>query len=98
MPSYRFLNFELNEENFSLTREGQRVALEPKALLVLILLVSRAGHLVDKHARAFRREVTEIEPDALRVLTTYRWPGNVRELENAVERAVALAKSALITS
>ena len=48
MPSYRFLDFELSEGEFFLSRSGQRVALEPKALRVLTLLVRRAGHLVDK--------------------------------------------------
>jgi DNA-binding winged helix-turn-helix (wHTH) protein/Tol biopolymer transport system component len=48
MASYRFLNFELSEEDFFLAREGQRMALEPKALRVLIVLVSRPGRLVDK--------------------------------------------------
>ena len=48
MTSYRFLEFELSEEDFSLSRGDQRIALEPKALRVLTLLVSRAGHLVDK--------------------------------------------------
>jgi len=48
MASYRFLEFELNEEDFTLSRGGQRVALEPKALSVLTLLVSRGRHLVDK--------------------------------------------------
>jgi DNA-binding NtrC family response regulator len=51
-----------------------------------------AAHFLEKHARAFRREVSGFEPDAMRVLTTYAWPGNVRELENAVERAVAVSK------
>ena len=51
-----------------------------------------AQHFLEKHARAFRREVTGLEPDAIRVLTSYAWPGNVRELENAMERAVAVAK------
>ncbi|MBX3028487.1 sigma-54-dependent Fis family transcriptional regulator [bacterium] len=31
-------------------------------------------------------------PDALAALAAHRWPGNVRELENAVERAVVLAR------
>jgi TolB-like protein/DNA-binding winged helix-turn-helix (wHTH) protein/Tfp pilus assembly protein PilF len=44
----RFLDFELSEADFCLTREGERIPLEPKALRVLILLVSRAGRLVDK--------------------------------------------------
>lgn len=48
MPSYRFLDFELSEGEFRLSRGGQRIALEPKALRVLTLLVRRAGHLVDK--------------------------------------------------
>lgn len=48
MPSYRFLDYELSETDFCLSRGGQRIALEPKALRVLTLLVSRAGRLVDK--------------------------------------------------
>src|SRR5579862_9442671 len=48
MPVHRFLEFELSEADFCLSRGGQRIALEPKALRVLTLLVSRAGHLVDK--------------------------------------------------
>jgi TolB-like protein/DNA-binding winged helix-turn-helix (wHTH) protein/Flp pilus assembly protein TadD len=48
MPSYHFLDFELSEREFSLSRSGQRIALEPKSLRVLTLLVRRAGHLVDK--------------------------------------------------
>src|ERR1700727_2912700 len=45
---YLFEDFELREEDFSLSRSGQRISLEPKSLRVLLLLVSRAGHLVDK--------------------------------------------------
>jgi TolB-like protein/DNA-binding winged helix-turn-helix (wHTH) protein/Tfp pilus assembly protein PilF len=48
MSSYRFLDYELSEIDFCLSRGGQRIALEPKALRVLMLLVSRAGRLVDK--------------------------------------------------
>jgi TolB-like protein/DNA-binding winged helix-turn-helix (wHTH) protein/Tfp pilus assembly protein PilF len=46
--NYRFLDYDLSETDFCLSREGQRIALEPKALRVLTLLVSRAGRLVDK--------------------------------------------------
>jgi two-component system response regulator AtoC len=56
-----------------------------------------AAHFLEKHARAFRRDVTGLEPDALKILTGYAWPGNVRELENAVERAVAVARGPRIT-
>jgi DNA-binding NtrC family response regulator len=33
-----------------------------------------------------------VEPEAMRLLQTYRWPGNVRELANSVERAVILSR------
>ena len=56
-----------------------------------------ATHFLEKYARAFRREVSGFDPDALRGLTAYAWPGNVRELENAVERAVAVAKGSSVT-
>ncbi len=51
-----------------------------------------ASHFLEKHAGALRKELSGIEADALRALTGYPWPGNVRELENAIERAVAVAK------
>jgi Tol biopolymer transport system component/DNA-binding winged helix-turn-helix (wHTH) protein len=47
---YRFGDFELHEDGFCLTRNGQRISLEPKALSVLLVLVSRAGRLVDKRS------------------------------------------------
>ena len=34
-----------------------------------------------------------LTPEAANLLLRYPWPGNVRELENALERAVALARS-----
>ncbi|MEO8604211.1 MAG: sigma-54 dependent transcriptional regulator [bacterium] len=36
-------------------------------------------------------------PEAEAALAAHAWPGNVRELENAVERAVVLARGAVIT-
>src|SRR5512136_1643950 len=38
------------------------------------------------------REVGDISPRALEKLMRYHWPGNVRELENAVKRALVIAK------
>lgn len=45
---YRFGDFELREEDFSLLRNGSRIALEPKTLSVLLHLIRHAGHLVEK--------------------------------------------------
>lgn len=43
-------------------------------------------------AERMRREILGFTPEAAQRLVRYGWPGNVRELENAMERAVALAK------
>jgi DNA-binding NtrC family response regulator len=55
-----------------------------------------AAHFLEKHARAFRRDLGGLTPEALRVLTGYAWPGNVRELENAIERAVAVSTGPVV--
>jgi DNA-binding NtrC family response regulator len=54
------------------------------------------GHFLNKLALRERKQATGMSPEALRLLTGYGWPGNVRELENAVERAVAVAKGNVI--
>jgi DNA-binding NtrC family response regulator len=43
-------------------------------------------------ALRMKRKVSGLAPDAADQLLRYEWPGNVRELENAMERAVALAR------
>jgi eukaryotic-like serine/threonine-protein kinase len=45
---YLFEHFELSEKDFCLYQKGERTSLEPKALRVLLLLVGKAGHLVEK--------------------------------------------------
>ncbi len=52
-----------------------------------------AEHFLARFRRETNKPVEGIQKDALDLLTAYDWPGNVRELENAVERAVVLAKS-----
>jgi transcriptional regulator with PAS, ATPase and Fis domain len=43
-------------------------------------------------ALRMKRKVSALAPRAADQLLRYEWPGNVRELENAMERAVALAR------
>jgi two-component system, NtrC family, response regulator AtoC len=57
---------------------------------------SLVGHFLNKTARRERREAAAMSPEALRLLSNYSWPGNVRELENAIERAVAVAKGNVV--
>ncbi|MFH1468379.1 MAG: sigma-54-dependent Fis family transcriptional regulator [Pseudomonadota bacterium] len=42
--------------------------------------------------RRMGRKITGLAPSTADQLLRYEWPGNVRELENAMERAVALAR------
>lgn len=44
------------------------------------------------------RKVTQIHPEALKLLTNYSWPGNIRELRNVVERAVVLGNGSTLLS
>ena len=53
----------------------------PLARLLLADAVARMG-----------RKISGITPETADQLLRYDWPGNVRELENAMERAVALAR------
>jgi len=57
-----------------------------------------AQHFLRKFARKSGKDVKRLAPDALSTLTAYSWPGNVRQLENAIERAVVLARGDEITS
>ena len=55
-----------------------------------------AHDFMQRYAAAAGKALEGFTPEALALLSGYRWPGNVRELEHAVERAVALARSAVI--
>jgi two-component system response regulator HydG len=54
-------------------------------------------HFLGKCAARLGKPVVQIDPAALQALSRYLWPGNVRELENAIERAIVLAKSDVVT-
>ncbi len=54
-------------------------------------------HFLDRFRQRYQRNVRTIAPAAYHLLIRNRWPGNVRELENAIERAVLVAKGSEIT-
>lgn len=56
-----------------------------------------AQRFLQQAAKATNKTVTSIAADAAQKLLGYHWPGNVRELQNAMERAVALARFEQIT-
>ncbi|HXW08478.1 MAG TPA: sigma-54 dependent transcriptional regulator [Vicinamibacterales bacterium] len=51
-------------------------------------------HFLERYARG--SGVTGVSPAALQALLGYTYPGNVRQLEHVVQRAVSVARSALI--
>src|SRR5205807_10169933 len=53
-------------------------------------------HFVRKFARECHRDVPGGPAGALAALTRHDWPGNVRELENVTQRAVVLARAAVL--
>ena len=47
-------------------------------------------HFLSQKSQAMKKDIHEVEREAMDLLCQYSWPGNVRELENVIERAVAL--------
>ncbi len=55
-----------------------------------------ARYFVKKYAESMNKNVTDLTPETLEMLSHYEWPGNVRELRNVIERAMVGAKGTLI--
>ena len=53
-------------------------------------------HFFDLYNERYRRGLSGIAKEALRVMERYGWPGNVRELENAMERAVIVCRDGVV--
>ena len=58
------------------------------------------GLLIDsfllKYAAKNKKDIKGFSAQSSRILNNYDWPGNVRELENAVERAVVMARNEFV--
>ncbi|MDD5090213.1 MAG: sigma-54 dependent transcriptional regulator [Candidatus Wallbacteria bacterium] len=52
---------------------------------------------LEKYSHEMKKEVNRISPDAMKILIDHNWPGNIRELENAIQRAIVLCSSGVIT-
>jgi two-component system response regulator AtoC len=53
-------------------------------------------YLLEKINRELRRNVRKVPPEVMKTLSELAWRGNVRELENALTRAVILAKGDVV--
>jgi two-component system, NtrC family, response regulator AtoC len=56
-----------------------------------------AEYFVRRHATRSKKQIAQLSPEAMRLLTEHPWPGNIRELEHCIERAVALANGQVLT-
>ena len=81
------LYFRLNVVNIALPPLRQRPA----------DLETLAEHFVDKYAEANGVSRPALSGEAMEILRGHHWRGNVRELENAMHRAVLLARDGEIT-
>jgi len=55
------------------------------------------NHFIKRFNEEMDRSIIGINQEAMDIILNYTWSGNVRELENAIERAVILAKQDSIT-
>jgi two-component system response regulator HydG len=55
-----------------------------------------AHHFLEVFNKKNNKNIKGFSPEALDVMLRYSWPRNVRQLENAIERAVVLARKDLI--
>ncbi|HTS31740.1 MAG TPA: sigma 54-interacting transcriptional regulator [Bryobacteraceae bacterium] len=52
---------------------------------------------IEHYNRKFKRNIEGVTDEAAKLLVYHDWPGNVRELRNAIERAMILEDTGLIT-
>lgn len=56
-----------------------------------------ARHFIEQAAKANRRPVPAISPDAIALLQSRPYAGNIRELKNTVERALLMSQDLVLT-
>lgn len=56
-----------------------------------------AHHFLKKFARVNGKDIKEISPEALRLLSIQEFPGNIRELENTIARGVIYCQGSVLT-
>ncbi|WP_175964802.1 sigma 54-interacting transcriptional regulator, partial [Escherichia coli] len=57
-----------------------------------------ANHFLQKFSSENQRDIIDIDPMAMSLLTAWSWPGNIRELSNVIERAVVMNSGPIIFS
>jgi two-component system response regulator AtoC len=47
-------------------------------------------HFLRKFCAEYKKQITHLSPETMKIFVDYHWPGNVRELENMVRRMIVL--------
>lgn len=53
-------------------------------------------HFTNIYSKKYKKDIRNINAEALKKLNMYHWPGNVRELQHAVERAIIMSDSNIL--
>jgi transcriptional regulator with PAS, ATPase and Fis domain len=64
----------------------------------LVDLVPLVKHFLTKFSLLYKKEITDIDDEALELITGFEWRGNVRELENVIEYSFVRTSNSNIIS
>lgn len=56
-----------------------------------------ADHFIKMYCGKYRKPIKKIGPLTLKKLQKYQWPGNIRELQHALERAIIMSDSNVLS-
>ncbi|MBN1153924.1 sigma-54-dependent Fis family transcriptional regulator [candidate division KSB1 bacterium] len=59
-------------------------------------IIILAKYFISRNNSDFNKNIQDISPEAMDILTHYSWPGNIRELRNVLERACILCRGEII--
>ncbi|HRU51651.1 MAG TPA: sigma-54 dependent transcriptional regulator [Planctomycetota bacterium] len=55
------------------------------------------NHFLTLFSEKYNKNISHVEPDAMKALHNYHWPGNVRQLRNVLEKSILLAMNTTLT-
>ncbi|MFH6983987.1 sigma-54 dependent transcriptional regulator [Marinoscillum sp. 108] len=56
-----------------------------------------ANHFLETYNQKYRKNISKIAPNTIKKLQKYSWPGNIRELQHAIERAIIMSDTEVLS-